>query len=63
MTVVLGESLFSGDFYCPLYPGVYRALLRAWQEYYTWWGQEALIFQLQCCRSILGSHPSDHVFV
>lgn len=35
MTVFLGESLFSDDFYCPLYPGIYRALLWAWQEYGT----------------------------
>lgn len=45
MTVVLGDSLFSSDFYCPLYPGVYRALLGAWQEYRTRWGWQALIFQ------------------
>lgn len=63
MTGVLGESLFSSDFYCPLYPGVYRALLQAWQEYRTPWGWPTLIFQSQSCRSILRSHPSNQVFV
>ena len=56
--MVLGDSLFSGDFYCPLYPGVYRALLQAWQEYCTRWGWQALIFQSSSCRCISGSHLS-----
>lgn len=44
MTLVLGDPLFSSDFYCPLYPSVYRALLRAWQEYRTRWGRQPSIF-------------------
>lgn len=55
---VLGDSLFSGDFYCPLYPGVYRALLRAWQEYRTQWGRQALILQSPHSSCVSGAHPS-----
>jgi hypothetical protein len=55
MTVVLGESLFSSDIYCPLYPGVYRALLQAWQEYSTPWG-----WCLNIPASVLLTHPWAH---
>lgn len=55
--VVLGDSLFSSDFYCPLYPGVYRALLRAWQEYRTRGGWQALTFQAPY-GTCLRVHPS-----
>lgn len=58
MTGVLGDSLFSSDFYCPLYPSVYRALLRAWQEQRTQWGPQTLIFHPRGCRSVCGPHPS-----
>lgn len=57
MTVVLGDPLFSSDFYCPLYPSIYRSLLRAWQEYHTQRGWQTVIFPSKGCRFVFGSHP------
>ena len=58
MTVVLGDSLFSSDFYCPLYPGIYRALLRAWQEYHNGGAGRPRCCKSRCCRPAFASHPS-----
>lgn len=44
MTGLQGTHYFQANFYYPLYPGVYGALLLAWQEYRPRRGWEALIF-------------------